>query len=251
MCQQGPVNTWDRMPYWTLNGVDDGFDSWSNITKPANGASAVKDFDHIRRNLVFTDYGGSRALDHDDGSQLFRDEANVLVGSGVKNFLGNTKHFVGNLIVGAGEKGICCYQSDGANGHSNHIFANNTCIYGANRTDGIETLCRAPILGQVQPYRHTLHCTPNTTKLGSPAFRDWIQNSSFAASGNTYHVEGGAGKYHLTEHAPGCVDYDLSLDELQLMAIEEGGSTQSPTPSVGRVIAIARALLRMPARPSS
>eukprot|EP01046_Picozoa_sp_COSAG06_P103832 COSAG06_NODE_50010_length_321_cov_1.148649_1_plen_73_part_01 len=42
----GPVNTWNRMPYWTLNGVDDGFegDTWANITKPAKGASAVKDF---------------------------------------------------------------------------------------------------------------------------------------------------------------------------------------------------------------
>ena len=42
------------MPYWTLNGVDDGFGSWPNVSKPAPGASAVKDFDRIRRNFVFT-----------------------------------------------------------------------------------------------------------------------------------------------------------------------------------------------------
>jgi hypothetical protein len=206
----------------------------------------VKDFDHIRRNFVFTDYGGSRALDHDDGSQLFRDEENVLVGSGVKNFLGNTKHFVGNLIIGAGEKGICCYQSDGGNGHSNHVFANNTCIYGANGSDGRETLCLAPARGQVQPYRHTLHCTPNTTKPGSSAFREWMQNSSFATFGNTYHVESGDGQYHLAEHAPGCVDYDLSLGQVQHMAGEEAGSSQSATPSEAELVAAARALLRMP-----
>lgn len=106
------------------------------------------------------------------------------MGSGVKNFLGNTKQFVGNLMIGAGEKGICCYQSDGGNGHSNHVFANNTCIYGANRTDGGETLCLAhtgmpyvPTPGHVQPYRRTLHCTPNTTQLGSPAFKAWMQVS--------------------------------------------------------------------------
>jgi hypothetical protein len=251
----GPVNTWNRMPYWTLNGVDDGFegDTWANITKPAKGASAVKDFDHIRRNFVLTDYGGSRALDHDDGSQFFRDEENVLVGSGVKNFLGNTKHFVGNLIIGAGEKGICCYQSDGSNGHSNHVFANNTCIYGANRTDGGETLCLAhtgmPYVltpGLVQPYRRTLHCTPNTTKLGSPAFREWMQNSSFAANDNTYHSEGGDGRYHLRENAPGCLDYDLSLEQVQAMTGEETGSTQGAAPSVAEVVAMARELLRMP-----
>ena len=52
------------------------------------------------------DYGGTRAIDHDDGSKFFIDSENVLVGSGVKNFLGNTKHFIGNLMIGAGEKGI-------------------------------------------------------------------------------------------------------------------------------------------------
>ena len=64
---QGPVNTWNRMPYWTLNGVDDGFGNWSNISKPHPLASAVKQYDHIRRNFIFTDFGGSRSLDHDDG----------------------------------------------------------------------------------------------------------------------------------------------------------------------------------------
>jgi len=49
-----PFNSWNRMPYWTLNGVDDGFGSWPNVSKPAPGASAVKDFDRIRRNFVFT-----------------------------------------------------------------------------------------------------------------------------------------------------------------------------------------------------
>ena len=73
-----------------------------------------------------------------------------------------------------------------------------------------------------------------------------MQNSSFAASGNTYHVEGGDGKYHLREHAPGCVDYDLSLEEVLSMTGEEAGSTQGATPSVAEVVAMARSLLRMP-----
>jgi hypothetical protein len=107
-------------------------------------------------------------------------------------------------------------------------------------------LCLAPARGQVQPYRHTLHCTPNTTKPGSSAFREWMQNSSFATFGNTYHVEGGDGQYHLAEHAPGCVDYDLSLGQVQHMAGEEAGSSQSATPSEAELVAAARALLRMP-----
>jgi hypothetical protein len=85
--------------------VNDGFGNWSNVSKPHPQASAVKQFDQIRRNFIFTDFGGSRALDHDDGtcnvhnvcacfqtnpfsyyctgSQFFRDEENVLVGAGV------------------------------------------------------------------------------------------------------------------------------------------------------------------------
>ena len=34
--------------------------------------------------LPAQDYGGTRAIDHDDGSKFFIDSENVLVGSGVK-----------------------------------------------------------------------------------------------------------------------------------------------------------------------
>ena len=131
------------------------------------------------------DYGGTRAIDHDDGSKFFIDEENVLVGSGVKNFLGNTKHFIGNLMIGAGEKGICCYQSDGGNGHANHIFANNTCIYSGDgcRLSHAAHDSTSGAATRIQPYRHTVHCVPNSTQPGSPAFRAWMRNSSFASSG--------------------------------------------------------------------
>lgn len=200
----------------------------------------------------------------------------MLVGSGVKNFLvtgpvdfpgilflislkmkssmschafaqGNTKHFVANLIIGAGEKGICCYQSDGGNGHSNHIFANNTCIYGGNIPAGIYgSFCEGGA-GKLQPYHHHVHCTPNTTgnQPGSAAFRTWIQNSTFAASGNTYYPEGGDGQFHLTENASGCVEYDLSLQQVQVLTGEELGSTQGPVPDTAELVAMARRLLQM------
>ena len=109
----------------------------------------------------------------------------MLVGSGVKNFLGNTKHFIGNLMIGAGEKGICCYQSDGGNGHANHIFANNTCIYSGDgcRLSHAAHDSTSGAATRIQPYRHTVHCVPNSTQPGSPAFRAWMRNSSFASSG--------------------------------------------------------------------
>ena len=229
----GPVNTWNRMPYWTINGVDDGFGPWPNISKPHPHASAVKQWDFIRRNLVFTDYGGSRALDHDDGSQFFRDEENVLVSSGVKNFLGNTKHFVGNLIVGAGEKGICCYQSDGAAsiGHANHVFANNTCLYTVD-TGG----CGAA--NESGPYMS--HCPPATLRPSDDSFGAWVRNSSFATMGNSYHS---AQPYRLR-----CPPWP-SLAQTQAATGEELGSSAGPPLGVEVMVKLARRLLRMPDHP--
>ena len=197
------------------------------------------------------------------------------------------------------DQGICCYQSDGGNGHANHIFANNTCIYSGegcrlahaahDSTSGagarIQHAAHDSTGGagaRIQPYRHTVHCVPNSTQPGSPAFRAWMRNSSFASSGpplaplpllsllclrmrvaslfeiglrlrtglwfrsgNRYHPAGGDGKFHLRETAPGCVPFDLSLSQLQAMTGEEAGSSQGAVPSVEEVVSMARRLLRM------
>lgn len=217
----GPINTWNRMPYWTLNGVDDGFDTWPNVTKPEPGASIVKHFDHIHNNLIFTDFGATRALDHDDGSQKFIDANNVLVGSGVKNFLGNTKRFLGNLIVNAGGHGIDCFESDGgANiGNSNHTFINNTCIYAG-----------------LAPY--LVH---NTTAVpGSTSFREAVVNSSFKTAANRYYAP--TGRYALA-----IAGRNLTLREVQQMTGEEAGSTDHPPMRTAEVVAAARVLLQMQA----
>eukprot|EP01052_Picozoa_sp_SAG31_P020584 SAG31_NODE_1555_length_7895_cov_46.107748_6_plen_158_part_00 len=42
--QTGPFNSWARMPYWTLNGVADGFDK---MQRPDPRSSIVKQYDHI------------------------------------------------------------------------------------------------------------------------------------------------------------------------------------------------------------
>ena len=199
------------------------------------------------------------------------------------------------------DQGICCYQSDGGNGHANHIFANNTCIYSGegcrlahaahDSTSGERAGARIQHAAhdstggagaRIQPYRHTVHCVPNSTQPGSPAFRAWMRNSSFASSGpplaplpllsllclrmrvaslfeiglrfrtglwfspgNRYHPAGGDGKFHLRETAPGCVPFDLSLSQLQAMTGEEAGSSQGAVPSVEEVVSMARRLLRM------
>lgn len=150
--------------------------------------------------------------------------------AGVKNFLGNTKLFVSNLIIGAGEKGICCYQSDGsANiGRSNHLFQNNTCIYAAGTLGcGNQT--------QSGPYKS--HCPATTVNPGTNEFRTWIQNSSFATANNTYLS---TDSFHLR-----CPPSLLSLKQTQAMTGEELGSTQGSPLQLDAMVSLARALLRM------
>ena len=171
------------------------------------------------------------------GSQFFRDEENVLVGSGVKNFLGNTKHFVRNLIIGAGEKGICCYQSDGAAniGRANHVFENNTCLYTAGTMGCGNHSSSGP---------YPSHCPAATVTPGSAAFRSWVQNSSFMTAQNRYYS---ADEFHLR-----CPPHQqLSLIQTQAMTGEELGSKQGPPLEVAAVVALARATLQMEPQRSS
>jgi len=44
-----PLNTWDRQPYWTLSGVDDGFND------PA-GRSFIRAWDTNEQNLMLNGY---------------------------------------------------------------------------------------------------------------------------------------------------------------------------------------------------
>lgn len=227
----GPFNSWDRMPYWTLNGVDDGFDGsregW-NVTKPKKGASAVKAQDYIRGNFVFTDHGGTRALDHDDGSQFFTDEGNVLVYSGVKNFLGNSKTFVGNLIVNAGSgTNIGCFANDGsaATGRSNHVFANNSCSY-----------------VQATPYpMHPYNASEGPP--GSGAFREFVDSSTFSTAGNTYFTAGSKYLMMVPSTSQGTLPTNLSLAEVASDSAAEHGSTEHPMLTVHETVQRARELL--------
>lgn len=45
------MNTWDRQPYWTLSGVDDGF------ADPA-GRSFIRAWDTNQHNMMLNGYNG-------------------------------------------------------------------------------------------------------------------------------------------------------------------------------------------------
>jgi hypothetical protein len=60
----GNYNSWDRQPYWTLNGVVDGF-------RDTRGRSYIKAWDSIQRNFIINGYNGVWTIDHDDGRLVF------------------------------------------------------------------------------------------------------------------------------------------------------------------------------------
>lgn len=54
----GGLNSWDRLPYWTYSGVDDGFHD-------PQGRSLLKATDVVTRNFLINGYNGVWSLDHD------------------------------------------------------------------------------------------------------------------------------------------------------------------------------------------
>ena len=94
---------WDRQPYLTKNGVDDGYTTAQKYG--AVGASIVKKPDVITKNMWINGYNGTGSttnispcslpetresrgvvivagvwtIDHDDGSQYWNDTSNLMV----------------------------------------------------------------------------------------------------------------------------------------------------------------------------
>ena len=126
----GPFNSWDRQPYLTRNGVDDGFPEAAKLG--TSGASIVKAQCHIARNFIINGYNGVWAIDHDDGSQFFNDSSNVLVWGGCKNYRGNSKSCDGNVILYPGFSGRAAggrrCQTDDNGIFANQYYHNNTCF---------------------------------------------------------------------------------------------------------------------------
>ena len=93
-----PTHSWDRQPYLTFSGVDDGFGD-------AQGRSIIKANDTQTGNLMLNGYNGVWAIDHDDGSQFHNDMGNFMVFGGCKNYLGNHKQCDDNVILYPGTSG--------------------------------------------------------------------------------------------------------------------------------------------------
>merc|ERR1712151_1412381 len=69
-------------------------------------AGITPSWNRIQRNFIINfgssglgTTGGVWNLDHDDGSAYYQDYHNFLVFAGTKNYLGDHKHFMGNVII--------------------------------------------------------------------------------------------------------------------------------------------------------
>jgi hypothetical protein len=115
---------WDRQPYWTLSGVDDGFND------PA-GRSFIRAWDKNENNLMLNGYNGVWTFDHDDCSQFVQDSDNFMIFGGCKNYVGDTKNCSSNVILypglsGRSSGGRKC-QTDDNGVFANQYHKNNFC----------------------------------------------------------------------------------------------------------------------------
>ena len=120
----GPLNSWDRQPYWTFSHVDDGFND------PA-GRSFIRAWDLNENNFMLNGYNGVWTFDHDDCSQFVQDSDNFMIWGGCKNYIGSTKNCSDNVILYPGTAGRSAgnrrCQTDDNGVFANQYHASNIC----------------------------------------------------------------------------------------------------------------------------
>lgn len=126
----GPINTWDRQPFY------------SDLRGPAGSWNPL--FSTISRNVIIATYGSSQGVDNDDGSTWFDLHHNVVYGEGIKqDYGGHDSKYHSNLNLVHKYDGQNCFNTapfkdakgpcgDWSPGpavcsHA-HRFENNTCI---------------------------------------------------------------------------------------------------------------------------
>ena len=110
-----PINSWDRENYVNSDGsLHAGWSFFSN-NAIMNGPSPNRDLGNL-----------FPCIDNDDGSQKYFISGNVCVYGGFKNYLGQNKKWVNNLITYPDRfSGDACLTQWGG---EEHTYANNTCI---------------------------------------------------------------------------------------------------------------------------
>lgn len=192
-----PWNSWDRVPYWTFNGVNDGFND------PA-GRSLIKARDLLTRNFLINGYNGVWGYDFDDGSQFYNATESVLLWGGLKNYEGNSKIGSDNLLIypGADNRatGNRRCQTNDDQFAANGMYIGNRCVEGD---------------GQAYSWAGcNVHAVANTTYQVISANTHYSPNSSFSVP---------------------CGGSSLTFAEWQALG-QDAGSTLGDVPSVGQLV---------------
>jgi hypothetical protein len=204
----GPINSWDRQAYLTLDPA----------TGRARSATSEVTENEIARNFIMAGTGESTyPIDHDDCSACYYDHHNVLLFGPAKQWGGHSKRAVDNLQIwpdfGAGQYGrAACYDYQ-ATGAYDEVFANNTCILSGYLAQPWcnSTGCAVVTLRDVCPANCSAGLAAKTTGL--------------TAANNTYYVPTGSLASWRSSDSSGGVDPSgscaLSLSAVQTSYVEK------------------------------
>lgn len=183
VCCSGPVNSWNRQAYLTLD------------PRSGNPRTSVRDVtqNEIRRNFIMAGTGTSTyPIDHDDCSANYNDHHNVLLFGPAKQWGGHSKHATSNLQIwpdyGTGIYGrAACYdyQAVGAYGE---VYPNNTCVLSGHRQSAWcnDTGCGAVSFRDV--------CPSGTSDLR-------VGTAGLIAANNTYYTPDGAASWRASDQS--------------------------------------------------
>lgn len=209
----GPINTWDRQAYMTT--LRDG---------------STKSFDPIPRtihhNFIFANYGGSQAVDNDDGSSWFHIYKNLFYSAeGFKmDYGGHDSIYEDNLIMTYPYDGMQCFHLDAFSNGPSHTYRRNRCLIGLGNY--MDSGCGDPSCATPTPYPEdyvhvgSCHCDEPNLKMYS----------------NEYYTQEGDAVIH-------CGDEEYDLEELPEKFGLEEGSTKSKFPDEATIVKWAQEMI--------
>jgi hypothetical protein len=191
----------------------------------------TKSFDPIPRsihhNFIFANYGGSQAVDNDDGSSWYHIYKNVFYAAeGFKmDYGGHDSVFEDNLIMSYPYDGQQCFNLAGFSGGPGDVFQRNRCLIGLGNKMG--SGCGDPSCASTIP-----ETKDSLAFVGSCSCSD----PKLMIHSNEYYTPEGEAVFH-------CGESKYTLEELQRTYGLELNSTRAKLPDEKTMIAFAREII--------
>ena len=190
----GPLNSWDRQPF-----------------SMQAGALPVPAVTETFQNLVFADYQGVKALDHDDGSSFFFDHHNVIyMGWGQKTFepAPGNKTASDSLILFTSS--VLTEHGGETSADYAETFANNTVVF-----------------------------TPGAANYGKVDSEAQLTQQLLQLRGNRFFTAGEDLQLAVGKNGT------KNLAELQAMGAEQGSTITKILPTDEQLVSMAKAMLQL------